>query len=99
MAAFLQRSLLLHVAKAYSGIRHTIDDLIGRELVMPRSIESLHQMNANVHHETFTVLADAEKALAEEVVTLARSNIPLTDVLAHVYTPPVRGEANASVLY
>ena len=97
MAAFLQRSLLFHVAKAHSSIRHTIDDLVGGELVMPRPIESLHQMNANVHHETFTVLADAEKALAEEVVTLARSNIPLTDVLAHVYTPPARGETEQRV--
>ena len=59
---------------------------------MRRSIESLHQMNANVHQKAFTVLADAEKALAEEVVTLARSSIPLSDVLAHVYTPPARGE-------
>ena len=97
MAAFLQRSKLFHVAKAHSSIRHTIDDIFGGELVMPWSIESLHRINANVHHETFTVLADVEKALAEEVVTLARSSIPLTDVLAHVYTPPARGEAEHSV--
>lgn len=97
MAAFLQRSQLFHVAKAHSSIRHSIDDLVGRELVMPRPIESLHQMNANVHQKTFTVLADAEKALAEEVVTLARSSIPLSDVLAHVYTPTVRGDAEQRV--
>jgi hypothetical protein len=92
-----QRPGLPHVAKALFSIRPAIDDHVDRGIVMRRSIESLHQMNANVHQKTFTVLADAEKALAEEVVTLARSSIPLSDVLAHVYTPTVRGDAEQRV--
>ena len=66
---------------------------------MSRRIESVHRMNANVHPETFTVLAEAEKALANEIDTLSQSGIPLADVLAHVYTAPrsQAGEDNVRV--
>ncbi len=58
------------------------------EVSMGRQIDSVLKINANVHTVPFTVLADAERALVEEVRTLARSGIPLGDVLAHIYTAP-----------